>query len=309
MFQERRQSHLLAAFFILSLLLHLLLIYLLPQRSLVPAPRPEPVYVEVRPPRPAPPRERELDVPAPPEPEQPRETPARRLGPQDQVVTRETAPRGADVEDRLPAAPSPRGAPQPRPQPQTRPQPKPAAPAAPRQQEPRNRAAAEEAARPQSQAEPQAAPQTAPPREKLPDLQSLLTLPQTTVARLESEWRQKYRADVEQGDAVWLDMERDLLYSFFKRFRDNIYAVWNYPARSAERGDEGTCLLKITVNRDGTLRQVQLMESSGHKVLDEEALQAVQKGSPFGPLPRSFTKDELSIFAFFRYNLTRRVIY
>jgi protein TonB len=117
------------------------------------------------------------------------------------------------------------------------------------------------------------------------------------------EWRRKYRTDVEEGDAVWLDTEKDLLISFFQRFRDNIYGVWNYPARAAERGEEGTCLLKITVNRDGTVDKVQLMESSGHRVLDDAAIAAVHKGSSYGRISKHYKEETLTIFAFFQYNL------
>ncbi|WP_027716464.1 hypothetical protein, partial [Desulfuromonas sp. TF] len=60
---NRSQNPLLLGFITFSLLLHLLLIYLLPQRSLFTAPASEePVYVEVRPPQL---QERELDLPVP----------------------------------------------------------------------------------------------------------------------------------------------------------------------------------------------------------------------------------------------------
>jgi periplasmic protein TonB len=148
----------------------------------------------------------------------------------------------------------------------------------------------------------------APPA-PLPDLQALLTLPSATVNRIEDEWRQKYRAEVERGKAVWLDMEKDILISFFQRFRNNIYGVWNYPRRAAERGEEGVCLLKITVNRKGELLDVQIAEGSPFIMLDDEAEAAVRKAAPFGPLPRAYPEETLTIYAFFHYQLGGRVIY
>ncbi len=298
--KHRRQSHLLWGFLILSLLLHLVLIYLLPQHSLIPdyVPR-EPVYVEVRPPSPSPkPLERELDLPPQPEPEQPRKTPAKRLGPADQVIVRETAPQGDAPEDRRP--PKPRPEPQPQQQPKAKPQPTPSPVV--RHPEPAKVA-------PEGQSPPPPTATPAPQSKPLPDLRTLTRLAPQTLARLEDEWRTKYRADVEKGDAVWLDTEKDILISFFQRFRTQVYNVWNYPARSVERQEEGTCLVKITVNRAGEVVRVQLLESSGYATLDEEALDAVQKASPFGRLPRAYQKDELNIFAFFKYNLTRRAIF
>jgi len=283
---NRRADPLLIGFLTLSLLLHLLLLYLVPRQSLLPATPVEepPVVVEVRPPQP---RERELELPQ--TPNEPRTRPARRLGPSDQQVEKETAPRGADFEDRKPQAPA-----QPvRPQPQT--------PPVPAQQ----RATAPEKTEPHpARAEDAPAPETtlAPPQ---PSLKELLTLPKVTTDRMVSELREKYRADVEQGDAVWLDTEQDLLNSFFRRLKDGIYLVWNYPPRAAEAGQEGVCLLKITFRRDGTVLNVELKDSSGSPALDNEAIAAVRRGGPYGELPRSYTEDELNVFAFFRYNLLR----
>lgn len=298
---DKRPHLLLAGFLIASLLLHLLVVLLLPREGVLPPP-PEkpPVYVEIVPPQKKLPQPRELDLPEPKTPPTPRTTPAKRLGPQDQQVSKETAPRGEDPEDRparkaappvvaAPAPPRPAAEPpKPRPAPTPQAQPRPL----------------REGPSPAPAAPTETATPTTPAPKELPDLQALLKLPQATVSRLEDQWRQKYRKDVEAGNAVWLDTEKDLLISFFKRFRDRIYGVWNYPARSRERGEEGTCLLRITVNRDGSLANVQLMESSGYPRLDDEALGAVRKASPFGPLARSYEEESLTIFAFFRYSIT-----
>ena len=62
---NRSQDPLILAFIILSLLLHLLLLYLLPHRNLFPeAPAEPPVVVEMRPPQAKPFKDRELDVPS-----------------------------------------------------------------------------------------------------------------------------------------------------------------------------------------------------------------------------------------------------
>jgi len=127
---------------------------------------------------------------------------------------------------------------------------------------------------------------------------------QAVAERYIEEWRTKYRKDVEEGDAVWLDMEKDILHSFFTRFRNQIYGVWNYPSNAAERREEGTCLLKVTVNREGEVTDVHLMESSGYSDLDREAISAVWRGGPYGKLSRHYTEDTLNVFAFFQYRLS-----
>jgi len=290
---ERRQNLLIGAFILASLLLHLLAL-LLPRTILFqPEPQKPPVYVEIRPPQQ---RDRELDLPETPPPPKPRETPAKRLGPQDQIAPRETAPVGEDPEDSqrtvtarrtVPAMPVP-------PQPVSPPPPQEESP--PVAEAPLGPAADRPIVPPQS-----------PPRQ-MPSLEQLSQLAPTTVAKLESDWRRKYREGVAKGDTVWLDTEQDLLISFFKRFRTNIYNVWNYPESARLREEEGRCLLRITVSRQGTIDDVELLESSGSYILDEEAMRAVRKGAPYGPLPAAYPYPQLNIMGYFSYNLSRAVI-
>ena len=60
----------------------------------------------------------------------------------------------------------------------------------------------------------------------------------------------------------------------------------------------------------GTLaRRPEVRESSGWPALDLEAVEAVIKGAPYGPLPRAYPEESLNIFVFFQYQLGGRVIY
>lgn len=301
--RNRRQDTLLLGFIALSLLLHSLLIWL-PQPSLVSQPKTEkPVVVQLQPTAPLPkPRERELDLPK--QPDQRRKTPAKRLGPSNHVAKKETAPKGQDTEDATPRAILRRPV---RPRPRPRPKPRQKAPSRPRTRQPVQKGTAPTV--PKSHRE-QPAPEPSP--KNLPDLRTLTQLAPQTLARLqtqEEQWRHKYRKDVAEGNAVWLDTEKDILISFFRRLRQNIYNVWDYPSQAAARGEQGTCLLKITIERDGTVDAVKLMESSGHSDLDREAQAAVWKGAPYGPLPRAYKKKRINILAFFKYNLSRPSIY
>jgi protein TonB len=285
-----RQDLLIAGFLLLSLLLHLLLL-LVPETGLMrSATQPQPVYVEMRPPQR---RDRELDLPVKPVPPKPRETPAKRLGPQDQVVKRETAPPGQDSEDRPPRPPAPPSQPQPV-------QPRSPATAAP--------PVADLQLPPSPTGDrPAAVPSPAPAG--TPSLEKLTTLTPTTMARLEKDWRRKLREGVEKGDTVWLDTEQDLLISFFRRFRANIYNVWNYPERARQREEQGQCLLRIVISRQGTVDSIELLQSSGSNDLDQEAIRAVRRGAPYGPLPAAYPHPRLNIMAYFRYTLSRVMIY
>ncbi len=285
---EQRQNRIITGFILLSLLLHLLLL-LLPKHKLFPEVNiPEPVYVEVRPVQP-----RELDLPIRKELEKPRKKPAKRLAERDQVVEKEMAPEGKDTEDRQKIVRAPE--PAPKTPPPTKPQPKPRTEPAPEKTEPTPdlRETLEGwKLKPEKKPSPQ-----------VPDLQKLTQISPRTLAKIESDWRRKYREDVARGDTVWMDSQQDLLHSFMRRFRDKIYNVWNYPAAARRQELQGTLLVRITIDRKGNVANVELLESSGHRSLDDEAIRAIRKGATYGPLPRVYPNKELKIMAFFKYRL------
>ncbi len=289
---EQRQNRITTGFILLSLLLHLLLLLVPKQLIFAPADTPEPVYVEVRPPQP---RDRELDLPIRKELERPREIPAKRLAEEDQVVEKERAPEGQDTEDRVQAVRTQRATKPAQPQPQARkPQPEPPAPPVAEQSPP-------QPVTPEGW-QPRPA-ETPTPKKPLPDLATLTQISPGALAQIESDWRRKYRADIEKGDTVWMDTEHDLLISFMRRFRDNIYGVWNYPYEAAQREQQGTCLIRVTIDRQGNVTDVRLLESSGFRALDDEAMNAVREGASYGPLPRAYPNQDLKIMAFFQYHL------
>ncbi|NIP48574.1 MAG: hypothetical protein GWO30_00775, partial [Gammaproteobacteria bacterium] len=183
---EQRQNYITTGFILLSLLLHLLLL-LVPKDKLFPKQAsPAPVYVEVRP---SEQRERELDIPIREELEKPREEPAKRLAEKDQVVEKEMAPEGRDTEDRPPAVRTP-PAPEPAPEVTTRQQKSVEAPQKAEPVEPTPET-------PQGWRKPETKP--AP---NIPDLATLTQISPSTLAQIESDWRQKYREDIERGDTV-----------------------------------------------------------------------------------------------------------
>lgn len=286
---EQRQNRIIAGFILLSLLLHLLLL-LIPKHKLFPADHAsDPVYVEVRPPQT---QERELDLPIRKELEKPRKKPAKRLAEKDQVVEKEMAPEGKAPEDRERMVRAPetvrKAPPQPQPKPRTKVTPQKVEPSKPLP-------ATREGWKVKAEEKP--SPQ-------IPDLQTLTQLSPDTLKKVETDWRRKFRDDVARGDTVWMDAQQDVLHSFMKRFRDNIYLVWNYPDAAAQRQQQGTCLVRIIVNRQGNVTDVQLLESSGYQALDDETVRAIRKGATYGPLPRAYPNEELKIMAFFEYRLS-----
>jgi len=59
----------------------------------------------------------------------------------------------------------------------------------------------------------------------------------------------------------------------------------NYPTEAKRKKLYGSLRLLVAVLPDGSLKEVALLESSGHKVLDESAIRIVKLASPFAPFP------------------------
>ncbi|MDD2558204.1 MAG: TonB family protein [Desulfuromonadaceae bacterium] len=275
-------SHPLLLFILLSLLLHALLPLvapeLLPSKEELP---PEPTYVEIQP-------IEEVRETIRVQKTEEKEVDTQRLGEADQQVVEEQAPEGYDFEDSAPSVAQAEAL-------KTKVPTEPAPPETAQQSEPEPaiEQPADDAFRPKPQ------PETRP----MPDLQQLLQSSTHAAADIARETRVKHRPDVAPGEAVWLNMREDRLFSFFNRFRSGIYGVWNYPQESIERREQGTALLEIIINRDGSVEDVNLLSGSEFERLNREAIAAVFKAAPYGKLPDSYPEEQLRIKAYFHYQL------
>ena len=81
----------------------------------------------------------------------------------------------------------------------------------------------------------------------------------------------------------------------------------HYPAQVLKQNLQGQLRLLVAVNRDGSLRAVNIRQSSGSPMLDKAAIQIVKQAAPFEPLPSDLQDlDVLEIIRTwqFRGNLT-----
>ena len=103
----------------------------------------------------------------------------------------------------------------------------------------------------------------------------------------------------EEGEAVSLDTRDYRFVSYFAHIRKMIYENWRWP-REARRYT-GKLKLRFVIRSDGRLIRVKLLDSSGYKILDDEALSAIAKAAPFKPFPRDIAKKTLVINGKFSY--------
>lgn len=70
----------------------------------------------------------------------------------------------------------------------------------------------------------------------------------------------------------------------------------NYPDEARRQGVYGELVLTVGLNRDGSIKSMDVIKSSGHKLLDDAAQRIVRLAAPFPALPADKTKvDELYI--------------
>lgn len=65
----------------------------------------------------------------------------------------------------------------------------------------------------------------------------------------------------------------------------------NFPKQALREGVFGSLRLATTLKTNGTIHSVEILKSSGHRVLDDAALQIVHLSSPFSPFPQEIRKD------------------
>ena len=70
----------------------------------------------------------------------------------------------------------------------------------------------------------------------------------------------------------------------------------NYPEEARRRGLHGNVLLTVVLNLDGSIKSIDVIQSSGQPVLDAAAERIVRLAAPFPPAPRAGEHvDELNI--------------
>ena len=126
------------------------------------------------------------------------------------------------------------------------------------------------------------------------------------LAQLEESYRQKFGDDIAEGDTRFLNSDDIVFGSFLRRFEGAVYGVWRYPQEAAMRGIEGITPVRITFNRRGEITNIQQLESSGARILDEEVMRTLRAIGPVGGFPRGYDKDEFHLIAFFQYGGSRR---
>lgn len=87
----------------------------------------------------------------------------------------------------------------------------------------------------------------------------------------------------------------DELNDYIRNIQTRIINAAYYPPDARELGWEGTVKLSFLVLNDGALKEATVSQSSGYKILDEAALDAVSRQAPFPSFPSQVVLRELKV--------------
>jgi len=98
-------------------------------------------------------------------------------------------------------------------------------------------------------------------------------------------------------DSVTLDTDEFKFMSYNRWLKVKVESVLRYPELAAISGYQGTLYILFDIMKDGSLGRLEVLKSSGYKILDDEALRSIRDSAPFQPLPDEWNMKQYSIRA------------
>jgi protein TonB len=98
-------------------------------------------------------------------------------------------------------------------------------------------------------------------------------------------------------ESVTLDTDEFKFISYNRWLKLKVESVLRYPELAAVSGYQGAMYVKFDILKDGSLGSVEMLKSSGYKILDDEAMRSIRASAPFQPLPDEWKMDRYSIRA------------
>jgi len=86
------------------------------------------------------------------------------------------------------------------------------------------------------------------------------------------------------------------LATYLKEMHKKLKKTWSPPSGTSRRAQ-----VLFRLRRDGSTACVKLAASSGDKIVDQSALQAIAAAAPFGNLPKDYLADYLDVLYTFNY--------
>jgi TonB family protein len=109
-----------------------------------------------------------------------------------------------------------------------------------------------------------------------------------------------YLRDVADGDRTLLNRKTTRYWAFFNRVKSQVAEQWKAGEEYRKRDPYGNVygvkdrysIVQITLNPDGTVRQLYLERDSGLDFIDDEAVRAIRAAAPFHNPPEGLKNEE-----------------
>ena len=115
------------------------------------------------------------------------------------------------------------------------------------------------------------------------------------MARLRAEIDQRLEAYAKRPRRKWISAKtREYRYAaYMEAWRIKVERIGNlnYPDEARRKRLSGHLLLDVALNPNGSINDIVLRRSSGHRVLDDAAIRIVNLSAPFAPLPRGILEE------------------
>ncbi len=99
--------------------------------------------------------------------------------------------------------------------------------------------------------------------------------------------------------------------AYLEQWRQRVEQVGNasYPQEAVDQNLFGNVRLKVSVRANGSVADIELLKSSGYRLLDRAAIKTVEDASPFAAFPESIRQntDQLDIIRTWRFEPSGRV--
>ncbi len=151
-----------------------------------------------------------------------------------------------------------------------------------------------------------------PDQNQIPDTQYLLNKSHQLsglIANLDSQQiNQAKKSKIRQVSAA-IHRSSDALYLDTWRRKIEKIGNQNYPEKAKSEKIYGNLTLKVAINKNGTIRNIHIIKSSGKKLLDDAAIRIVRLAAPFSPLTDEMKKDTdiLEIIRIWRFQTDHKI--
>lgn len=105
-----------------------------------------------------------------------------------------------------------------------------------------------------------------------------------------------------------LDTKNLRYFSYFAKIQRRIDRSYYYPKEAIEELLNGIVTVSFEIRRNGSVRDVKTIGSSGKEILDEAAVAIIQKAAPFSNIPSRIHNDPLRVLTRVTFIPTQDVV-